>query len=132
MSSDPQTREHVPTYTVSVFDNDGSVDFMRPMEDPFIHTTIAQKPGLRSRVVTAWRALRGRLEYRIQVSADRETIERVMELNPDYIGPTGSPSRKAWDARLHESLAQIGEPDAALTTDPWTGAWSITEGDDPA
>lgn len=75
-----------------------------PMPDPFHNTTIHPR---------GWRAALDVLLHRytvtVIVGADAETVERVMELDPDYLGLPGSPSREAWNAQLHTSLENFAK-----------------------
>lgn len=76
----------------------------REIPDPF-HTTFIYPRG----VLTALRVLFGRIGFQVQVSANPETVERVMELSPDYLGPPGSPSRLRWQAELEGALHRFAE-----------------------
>lgn len=93
-------------YTITVYVNDKPVTFNEPLTDPFHNT----------RVHIAWRdlvrmLLRGHGEVTVSVSGDRDIVERVLELDPDYLGPPGSPSRTAWNAQLQGALhAFASEP----------------------
>lgn len=88
-------------YTVEVRENGKRLD-IRPIEDPFVCTRVTAK-GWRA----AWAVLRGRFEVEVLVSGDRDRIEQVMELDPDYIGPAGSKSRKAWNAQIQGALRDV-------------------------
>ena len=71
--------------------------------DPFVRTAV---------VMHGWRValavLLGRWSIEVLVSADKATVERVLELNPDYLGAPGSERRKAWHAELNRRLATFG------------------------
>lgn len=91
-------------YTVEV--REGSERLaLTQIVDPFINTTVRPK-GLRS----ALRVLLGRYEASVHVNADAATVEAVMELNPDYLGPAGSKSRTEWNARLQTALENFAAP----------------------
>jgi hypothetical protein len=92
-------------YTIRTTINDEPIgEFARSIPDPFVHHT----------VTVGWRdllraVLRGKpMRVEIHVSADSDTMTRVLELDPDYIGPTGSASRTAWNADLQGRLAEFG------------------------
>lgn len=78
-------------------------EFMAPIPDPLARTT----------VMVGWRdVLRSLLTRRslvveVCIGADSRTATRLLELDPDYLGPAGSPSRKAWDAALNERLGSL-------------------------
>jgi hypothetical protein len=91
-------------YTVEVREN-GKRLALTPIVDPFVNTFVHPK-GLRAAV----RVLFGRYEASVHVSADHATVEAVMELNPDYLGPPGSASRTAWNEQLHAALANLALP----------------------
>jgi hypothetical protein len=86
-------------YSVRVSEN-GRPFSTRSIHDPFIHTRVCPR-GLR----VALQVLLGRYEVEVAVNADSETVEQVLELDPDYLGPIGSPRREAWNAQLNASLA---------------------------
>lgn len=88
-------------YTVEVRERGRRLSLER-IVDPFVCTRVAPK-GWRA----AWDVLRGRYEVEVLVNGDRERVEQVMELNPDYIGPAGSASREAWNAQLHGALSRL-------------------------
>jgi hypothetical protein len=86
-------------YSVRVSEN-GRPFSTRSIHDPFIHTRVYPR-GWR----VALRVLLGRYEVEVAVNADPETVEQVLELDPDYLGPIGSPRREAWNTQLNASLA---------------------------
>jgi hypothetical protein len=100
-SSTPNVTEPQQRYSVAVWEN-GTILDRHPITDPFIRTTVRPR-GWR----VALMVLLGRYEVRVTVSADSETVERVLELDPDYLGAYGSNRRKAWDASLNEALASF-------------------------
>lgn len=59
--------------------------------------------------------LRGRYEVEVLVGGDRERIEQVLELNPDYIGPAGSKSREAWNAQLEGALSGLASDEDEMS-----------------
>lgn len=85
-------------YSVAVWENSALVN-RRAIHDPFVHTTIRPR-GLR----VLLGVLLGRYEVRVVVNADTETVERVLELDPDYRGAYGSERRKAMDAQFEVAL----------------------------
>lgn len=93
-------------YTLEIRENGRPLDD-RPMPDPF-HTTMIRPRG--------WRVLRDvllrRYEIVVRVGADRETVERVSELDPDYKGAPGSKRRAEWDAELEGALGRSGHREA--------------------
>lgn len=86
-----------PAYTVEIRENGRRIALER-IVDPFISTRV--RPTWKA----AWAVLTGKYEVEVLVSGDRDRVEAVMELNPDYLGPAGSKSREAWNARLGEAL----------------------------
>jgi hypothetical protein len=78
-----------------------------PMPDPF-HTTRIRPRGWRVALAVLFR----RYEVEVLVGGDRERVEAVMELNPDYLGPAGSKSREAWNAQLERSLLDLAAREA--------------------
>jgi hypothetical protein len=99
-------RQRVARYSVTVFENHRRLD-RRPIVDPFINTYV--RPS-------GWRAalavMLGRYEVEVQVRADKELTEQVLELDPEYLGEWGSERRKAWDARVQAAFASFaGEDD---------------------
>lgn len=118
----PNRRQHVPSYNVTTtIDNRVIGEFMAPIPDPFARTT----------VTVCWRDLlrslltRRSLTVQVAVSADKRTIERVCEMDPDYLGGPDSPSRKAWNASLHDALAAVGRDDDPTCPcgKEFTGEW---------
>lgn len=93
-------------YTLTVTLNDKPVTFMERHADPFITTRVTI--GWRDRVKCL---LRRRCEVTVSVGGDRDRVERVLELDPDYLGPPGSPSREAWNIELNAALHRYAEAD---------------------
>lgn len=82
---------------------DGKVEHTDQMVDPFLVSTTHVKRR------AWWRVLLHGLSVEISVNADPETVERVMELGPDYIGPPGSKSRGRWNKELDAALHDFAE-----------------------
>lgn len=75
------SRETGPRYHVTTCVNDRTIEFQKPIGDPFVRQTV--HIGTRD----LWRALlRGRLEVVVLVGGDRDVIEDVMELDDNYLG----------------------------------------------
>lgn len=96
-----------PAYYVTTKVNDQTVgEFMAPIPDPFVNTT----------VTVGWRdLLRALITRRVLtvtclVGGDKRTIDRVLELDPDHLGDSNSPSRKAWNAHINELLGDFDGP----------------------
>lgn len=91
-----------PVYTVETRENDQRIGLTEET-DPFVHHTV---------YVRGWRNALGVLLRRhkitVVVGADRETIEAVNELNPDYLGAHGSERRRRWSKHLQEALRNVG------------------------
>lgn len=90
-------------YEVEVRENDRRVSIER-IVDPFIHTTIHPR-GWRNAV----RLLFRRLTFTVIVSGDSEIVERILELDDDYLGPPGSESRRKWDEQLQGALHRFAQ-----------------------
>ena len=62
--------------------------------------------------ISLWDTLKGLLRgltVEVTVSADRDTEEAVLELNPDYRGLPGSERRKQCDAEMNEALGRFAD-----------------------
>lgn len=92
-------------YTVEVREQGRRLS-VEPIPDPFICTRVMPR-GLRAAFAVLFR----RYEVEVLVGGDRDRIERVLELNPDYIGPPGSPSREAWNTQLNQAFREVGDGD---------------------
>lgn len=95
--------ESVPSYTIEYRENDRRLS-VEPMPDPFVTATVHVR-GWRN----ALKVLLRRYTVTAIVSADRETVERVFELNPDYLGARGSERREAWNAQLQHALERFAD-----------------------
>lgn len=104
------TEKSPDRYTVTVSENGRSFS-RREIHDPFIHTRVYPR-GWR----VALDVLLGRYEIEVAVHADPETVEQVLELDPDYLGWGDSPRRQAWNARLNEALHEFADADLAQLT----------------
>jgi hypothetical protein len=94
-------RETGDRFTIETRINGRRLD-EKPLPDPFVNHTVH----------IGWRdLLRGlfhrRLSINIIVSADRELVEDVLELNGDYTGERGSTRRSEWKAELQQKLADF-------------------------
>jgi hypothetical protein len=100
-----------PAYTVEIREQ-GKRLSLDAIPDPFIRTTLRPR---------GWRAalalLRGRYELEVLVSSDPVTCNAVMELDPDYLGPAGSPSREAWNAHVQQALGDMAARAGEATDD---------------
>lgn len=96
-----QERASRPAYTVEIRENGHRLSVER-IVDPFVSASIKPR-GWRA----ALDALLGRLEVEIIVGGDKDRVEAVMELDPDYLGPPGSESRTAWDAQINRALRDV-------------------------
>lgn len=95
---------HKPSYHTTTKVNGHTVgEFMAPIPDPLARTTVTvgRRDLLRSLLT------RRSLTVEVLIGADSRTATRLLELDPDYLGPAGSPSRKAWDAALNERLGEM-------------------------
>jgi hypothetical protein len=104
--SDKQQR-----YRVKVLENGRTRDD-HAISDPFINTWVRPR-GLRA----ALGVLMGRYEVEVQVHADPERVEQVLELDPDYVGAYGSERRKAWNAQLNAALGAFADSSACEAYD---------------
>lgn len=91
------------SYTITTREN-GALVSADEIVDPFVHHRVVPR-GWRNALLV----LRGRYELTVEIAADRELVERVLELNSDYLGPAGSPSREAWTAQLNNALRRFAE-----------------------
>lgn len=75
------SRETGPRYWLSTFVDGRTLDWEKPLDDPFVTTqiTIGWPDLLRA-------LLRRRLIVRVQVGADRDMVEDVLELDNNYLG----------------------------------------------
>lgn len=95
------SRKTGPAYNVSTFLNDKPLDFMKPIEDPFVHTTI--RIGWIDMVKGL---LKRRLEVRVNVYAfDNDRVEDVMELDANYLS-VGSTRRQEWNAHINQEIEE--------------------------
>ena len=85
-------------YRITTREN-GCLVSVIPMADPFVNHCVRVR-GWRNAV----RVLFRRYELTVHIDADSDRVERVLELDPDHIGPPGSPSRRAWNAQLAGAL----------------------------
>lgn len=75
------SRETGPRYYVSAFVHGRAVTWRKPIDDPFVTTTVTVGwPDLLRAL------LRRRLLVRFQVDADRDLIEDVLELDGNHLG----------------------------------------------
>lgn len=106
------SRETGPRYRLSTFVGRRTLDFDKPLDDPFVSTriTIGWPDLLRG-------LLRRRLVVRVQVSADRDLGDDVLELDANYLG-TNSTRRDEFNAVLGASLETFAAgPDAQCGDD---------------
>ncbi len=103
--TDPRPLTEPGAYTLATREMDRLISKTQEC-DPFIVHRIRPR---------GWRVVRDvllrRYELTVTIDADRALVERVLELNPDYLGPPGSPSRNAWNMRLQAALVNLGDCD---------------------
>lgn len=95
-------RYRTPTYHLSTLVNERVVgEFMAPISDPLVRTVVSVgwRDVLRSLLT------RRTLAVEVMVGADSDTATRLLELDPDYLGPPGSASRTAWETELRGRLS---------------------------
>lgn len=90
-----------PQYSIAIWENGGRLE-SKDMPDPF-HTTTIRPRGLRA----ALAVLFGRYELQVMVNGSAETVERVLEINPDYKGVPGSERRALFDAEIAGALERL-------------------------
>lgn len=99
--SSSDTSNSAAAYTVEVRENDQRLS-MESIVDPFIHTRVRPR-GWR----VALAVLRRRYEIVVIVGGDRERVEEVMKLDPDYLGPHNR--AEFMQGLLGDFVAQIEE-----------------------
>lgn len=96
-------------------------EFRAPIPDPFVRTTLTIGPRRLLRALLRWKPI----VAEFNVGADSDTVTRVLELDPEYLGPKGSASRTAWDAQLATALrTHVGEESPPKADGPvfmWKG-----------
>lgn len=102
--ADEQRRHDLAhSYTITTRVDGHSVeDDPRPLDDPFVRHTI-RPCGWR----TALSVLFRRCEIDVIVGAHRDQVERVLELDPEYLGAPGSARRAEWNASLQSALSDF-------------------------
>lgn len=90
-----------PRYWLTSRAGGRTLDWQKPLDDPFVHT----------RIVIGWRdllrgLLRRHLAVTVQVGGDRDVIEDVLELNSDYLGPMLSTRRREFQQDLNKALVR--------------------------
>jgi len=99
------SRETGPRYYLSTFVRGRSLDWRKPIDDPFVSTeiTIGWPDLLRA-------LLRRRLVVRVQVDADRDLVEDVLELDGNYLGPNCT-RRAEFNGQILAALDEMdGDP----------------------
>ncbi|GAA4082913.1 hypothetical protein [Actinomadura miaoliensis] len=97
------TTDTGPRYHVTTLVHDRTVTFRRPIDDPFVRSTVTVSwPDLLRGL------LRGHLDVTVVVGADPEMIEDVLELNADYRGLPGSTRRTQSDQELRQTIQRFG------------------------
>jgi len=96
------SRETGPRYYLSTFVHGRSLDWRKPIDDPFVSTeiTIGWPDLLRA-------LLRRRLLVRFQVDADRELVEDVLELDGNYLGLPNCTRRSEFNGQIHAALSDM-------------------------
>lgn len=103
-SGDPQSGLSAgPAYTIEIRENDRRLS-LEPLVDPFINTTVHPR-GWRVALAVLCR----RYKVSVHVDGDRERVEEVLKLDPDYLGPH---NRKQFiEGALHDFAARLAEHD---------------------
>lgn len=99
------SRETGPRYHLSTFVNGRTLDWEKPLDDPFVTTvvTVGWPDLLRA-------LLRRRLTVRFQVNADRDLIEDVLELDANYLG-INCTRRAEFNGQIQRALGDMdGDP----------------------
>jgi hypothetical protein len=100
------SRKDASPYFLTTSVNGNTVDWRKPMSDPFHYTKLTTKFGWRDRL----RILVGRpVTVCVSVHATPAVVEGVLELDENYRGQPGSQRRREADAELHAALAAVGE-----------------------
>lgn len=96
------SRETGPRFHVTYRVGTKTIEFQRPIEDPFVRGT----------VVVGWRdllrgLLRRHLEVTMIVGGDRDIVDDVMELDGNTLVPSRSTRRDTWDSDVNERLGEL-------------------------
>ena len=99
------SRKTGPRYHVTTTLNGRVLEWEKRIADPFVTT----------RVTVGWRDLlrslrHGRLVVGVHVSADREVIEDVMELDANYLG-TNCTRRDEFNAGIQSAISSVAQAD---------------------
>jgi len=94
--------ETPPTYNITTFVNGHVIgEFMKSIPDPFVSstTTVGFRDVLRSLL------RHGHVRVQISVGGDKETVDRVLELDPEYLA---TPRRRVEQkARMQAALSSF-------------------------
>lgn len=99
------SRETGPRYWLSTFAAGRTLDWRKPIDDPFISTriTIGWPDLLRA-------LLHRRLVVRVQVGGERDAIDDVLELDANQLVP----GRARWDEFNDQITRTLGDMDGDL------------------
>lgn len=94
-----------PAYYLTTAVQGKTVDWRKPMADPFVTGRLTTRFGWRDRL----RILMGRpIVVEVSIDGSPETVEAVLELDDDYLGAYGSERRRAWNERVNAALRERG------------------------
>jgi hypothetical protein len=109
------SRETGDRYHVTTFVDDRVISWRTPIADPFVRQTVR----------VHWRDLlrglrKGGLKVEVQVFADIDVINDVMELDANTLLPN-STRRAEWDAGMNQRLVRASKEAEAASGDeePW-------------
>lgn len=98
------SRDTGPRYNVTTEIGDRTIEFRKPIDDPFVSQTVH----------IHWRdlvrhllGLRRFLTVTVRVNGDRDVIEAVLELDANYLGLPGSQRRTAFNQEINDTLGGI-------------------------
>lgn len=102
------SRETGPRYHVTTKIDGHPLDFMAPIDDPFVRQT----------VTIGWRdllrgLLRRRLVVEVSVGGDHDIVEDVFELDDNYLGFSNSTRRQEFNAGLNRAMRRFAHHEAA-------------------
>jgi hypothetical protein len=101
------SRETGPRYTVTTEMNGQVQEWRKPIDDPFVTTTV--KIGHRWTLLRAF--LRGRLDVTVSVDGDGDIVEDVLELDDNYLG-INCTRRAAFNSHINEALHNFADENA--------------------
>lgn len=93
-------------YRVSVTVNGETIEWRKPLHDPFVHQVVVTEFSFRDRLKHLFTGYRH--EVHVMVGARDDVQEAVLELDDNYRGKTGSVRRAKCDGELNEALRNHG------------------------